>query len=240
MDWMFSQLSILALMFLAVASQWIAGVSRGSAAKDQQTDVVAKLPLDEIIQRVPRRVAGKDRTPGDMVNFLIVGSEDAVESALQAAGWVKVDRTKEGAILRAIDIMLQKGSYTQMPISELFLFGRSQDYGFAKALPIEVVTTRHHFRLWKAPQETADGRTVWIGAGTHDIGIERDRRDRHITHKIDSDVDKEREFIGDSLNETGMVRELRYLRPSDPVREATTATGAPFHSDGRVLVVLLK
>ena len=208
--------------------------------RDREETRIEKLSLDEIVQRLPRRVTGKDGTLGDMVNFLITGSEDKMDKGLRAAGWVRVDRTKEEAILHAIKVTIEKGSYTEMPMSELFLFGRSQDFGYAKALPIEVVSSRHHFRLWKSQLQTLDGKAVWVGAGTHDIGIERDRRTRRISHKIDPEVDREREFIADSMNETGMVKELRYQRPADPVREAATATGARYRSDGRILVILLK
>ena len=33
---------------------------------------------------------------------------------------------------------------------------------------------------------------VWVGAGTHDIGFEKDQRNGKVTHKIDPAVDGER------------------------------------------------
>jgi hypothetical protein len=123
-----------------------------------------------------------------------------------------------------------------MPMSELLLFGRVQDFGYAMSDPIATVATRHHFRLWRAPF-TADGVTVWAGAGTHDIGFDRDQRNNSITHKIDPEVDKEREFIGKSLQLTGMIAKTEYLTPKDPVTEAKTAHGGEFRSDGRTLIL---
>jgi hypothetical protein len=82
---------------------------------------------------------------------------------------------------------------------------------------------------------------VWVGAGTHDIGIERDQRTKNgITHKIDPDIDKERDFVGESLISTGLVAAKMYMRPSQPVGETHTATGGSFHSDGRVMVLDLR
>jgi len=102
-----------------------------------------------------------------------------------------------------------------------------------------VVAQRHHFRIWKAPFQV-EGQEIWIGAGTHDIGFDRDQRKKNgITHKIDPDVDKEREYIGMSLQETGLIAQLSYVTPSKPSKEAVTATGASFHSDGRLLVIHL-
>src|SRR6201999_107938 len=90
---------------------------------------------------------------------------------------------------------ITKQAYLTLPMSVLTLFGRVQDYGLAHAEPIQVVAQRHHLRLWKAPFQ-ADGQEIWIGAATHDIGFDRDQRNNGVTHKIDPDVDQEREFVG--------------------------------------------
>jgi hypothetical protein len=196
--------------------------------------------LREFIQQMPTRVADKDGTPGDMVNFVLVGSREQVENAFAAAGWKQVDRTTTEAAVRIAISIFNKRIYTELPMSELFLFDRSQDFGFARADPVAVIAERHHFRIWESPWKTTQGDTIWLGAGTHDIGFEEDRRTGEITHRIDADVDKEREFIGATLREAGRVAGFGYLRPPDPVREATTAHGGPYRSDGRVLVLVLK
>jgi len=126
-----------------------------------------------------------------------------------------------------------------MPMSELRLYGRAQDFGYAQADPLQVVASRHHFRLWKAPFDL-DGQSVWIGAGTHDIGFERDQRNNGITHKIDPNTDAERDYIRDSLTQTGMTVKTTYMTATNPVTSARTATGGQFHSDGRTLIVYLK
>ncbi len=43
------------------------------------------------------------------------------------------------------------------------------------AEPIAMVASRNHFRIWKAPF-TWKGQEVWVGAGTHDIGFAKDKR----------------------------------------------------------------
>ena len=43
-----------------------------------------------------------------------------------------------------------------------------------------------------------------------------------------------------TLTGTGLVSEFTYVTPADPVREAKTATGGTFQSDGRVLVLRLE
>ncbi len=194
-------------------------------------------PQDRL-DSIPRRVNDAGGNPGDRVNFIIVGSQDQVQSALKAAGWVTVDRTDKDAILRGLFSTFSKEAYTTLPMSELQLFGRAQDFGYAQADPLRVIASRHHFRIWKAPFQF-DGMDVWAGAGTHDIGFDRDQRNNGITHKIDPATDGERDYIRDSLTQTGMVVKSEYMTPADPVTSAKTATGSGFTSDGRTLIVYL-
>lgn len=192
----------------------------------------------EFFQKLPRRVADAQGNAGDMVNFLILGSEDQVRLTFQSAGWVKVDASTKGAVLHGLISSISKQSYVEMPMSSLNLFGRPQDYGFAHAEPLSVVATRHHLRIWKAPFEVG-GQTLWVGAGTHDIGFERDQRNNGVTHKIDPAIDGERDYIRESLNSTGLLSKVGYITPPDPLTEARTATGGSFHSDGRILVMMM-
>jgi len=191
-----------------------------------------------LFSKMPRRVADKDGNPGDMVNFILLGPENAMQHVFERAGWVKVDRAPRDAVLTALIESLSKEAYVQMPMSQLYLFGRYQDYGFAHADPVAVVATRHHLRLWKAPF-TAAGQTVWVGAATHDTGFERDRRNNGITHKIDPNVDAERDYVEKTLSATGLVTEKTHFVPDHALKEAKTATGGSFHSSGQVLVLKL-
>jgi hypothetical protein len=106
---------------------------------------------NSLFSKIPQRIADKAGNPGDMVNFLILGSEEAMQHVFTTAGWVKVDADVKGAVLHGLIESLSKESYLNMPMSPLYLFGRSQDYGWAHAEPISVVKSRNHLRIWKAP-----------------------------------------------------------------------------------------
>jgi hypothetical protein len=192
-----------------------------------------------VFAKLPRRIADKAGNPGDMVNFLILGSEDAMKNVFTTAGWVKVDADVRNTVLHGILESISKESYLTMPMSPLYLFGRSQDYGWAHAEPIKVVASRNHLRIWKAPFQI-EGQTLWVGAATHDIGFERDERNDGLTHKIDPNIDLERDFVEKTLLSTGLVAEFSHALPADPLKEARTATGGTFHSDGRVLILKLE
>lgn len=201
---------------------------------------VAVTPFTQaLLDSVPTRVQDADGNLGDRVNFVIVGSQARLEAAFKEAGWVAVDRTKKDAVMRGLLSSLSKSAYVTLPMSELMLFGRVQDYGLAQGDPVRVVASRHHLRIWRAPF-TLDGQVVWAGAGTHDIGFDRDQRNGNLTHKIDPDTDGEREYIGQSLQQTGLVIKLDYMRAAKPITLAKTAHGEEFTSDGRTLIIYLQ
>jgi hypothetical protein len=204
---------------------------------------VSDTPLDSALRKsinnLPRRVHDQFTNQGDMVNFVLVGSETQMQAALQAASWNVADTDDREAALKAVLETYQKKDYLAMPMSTLYLFDRRQDFGYEEADPYAVVATRHHFRIWKAPF-TYKNETVWVGAGTHDIGFERDQRNGKVTHKIDPAVDGERDNIGQTLQEAGKVTSMSYYLPPDPVQDARNATGGGYHSDGRILVVFLQ
>jgi hypothetical protein len=193
----------------------------------------------DLLGKIPRRVSDPAGNPGDMVNVLLIGSQDDVTAAFKAAGWVQVDRSVEGTILNGALATFSKEAYLTMPMSILYLFGRPQDYGFAHAEPVKVVESRNHLRAWKSTYEV-DGRPVWCIAATHDIGFERDQRNNGVTHKIDPAIDGEREYVNDTLTGTGLVIRRDHATPPDALTTAKTATGGEFHSDGRILVLVLK
>jgi hypothetical protein len=192
-----------------------------------------------LIERIPRRVADLNGNAGDMVNVLMVGSEDELVQAFTAAGWVQVDKSVESTVISGVLATLEKKNYVSMPMSTLYLFSRGQDYGFAHAEPVRVAMSRHHLRAWKSPYEV-DGRPLWCISATHDVGFERDQRNNNITHKIDPAIDGEREYVNATLSSTGLVTQRTHVTPVTPLTEAKTATGGGFHSDGRVLVLVLK
>jgi hypothetical protein len=193
----------------------------------------------ELLDKIPRRVSDQQGNPGDMVNVLIIGSQDEVVQAFTAAGWVHVDSSVQNTVLTGFIDSMEKKDYLTMPMSTLFLFGRPQDYGFAHAEAVKVVMSRNHLRVWKSPYEV-EGRQLWCVAATHDTGFERDQRNNGITHKIDPAIDGEREFVNDTLSGTGLVIARDHATPENPLIEAKTATGGSFHSDGRLVVLVLK
>ena len=163
-----------------------APISVTPTAKSADSFSVPSVPLDDQLRKqidtLPRRVNDEFNNLGDMVNFVVVGTQEKVQAALAAGNWFVADTDNNQAAVNAVMQTIAKKDYLQMPMSKLMLFGRYQDYGYEQAEPIAMVASRHHFRLWKAAF-TFNGQPVWVGAGTHDIGFERDQRNGKVTRQ---------------------------------------------------------
>lgn len=200
---------------------------------------VAQLLTAETFADIPRRVGDQQGNPGDMVNFALIGTRGQVEQAFKAAGWVTVDQSIDAAIVHGILSTLSREAYLEMPMSTLYLFGRPQDMSYARGEAISVAAIRHHLRVWNSGK-TVDGVPLWVGSATHDNGFEKDQRNGQVTHHIDPDIDEERKFILDSFDASGAFSSAAYVLPDNPFSSGKTATGGEFHSDGRILVMMLK
>ena len=217
--------------------------SGNEAARSAAPLKVSDQPLDPDLRKdldsLPRRVNDQQHNLGDMVNFVIIGSEKDMQAAMEAASWHIADTSNTNAVFNAVMQTYDRKDYLAMPMSILYLFGRKQDFGYELAEPIAMVASRHHFRIWKAPFTWKD-QEVWVGAGTHDIGFAKDQRNNSVTHKIDPAVDGERDNIGSSLQKANKAKSLAYYLPRNAVQDAKNATGDSYHSDGRLLVIFLQ
>lgn len=193
----------------------------------------------ELLADLPRRVADQQGDPGDVVNFSILGTEAQVRKAYTAAGWVQVDTSNNAAVLHGLLSTLSKQSYTELPMSTLYLFGRPQDLSYARAEPLAVALVRHHLRVWNSGQ-VVNGRMLWVGSATHDDGLERDQRNNGVTHHIDPNIDVERDFIEASFAAAGALDSAAYATPPNAVHAEKTATGGAFSTDGRLLIMVLR
>lgn len=202
-------------------------------------DTVSKLVTPETFADIPRRVTDEQGHPGDMVNFALIGTRDQVLQALANAGYQQTDKTPQDAVIHGIMDVLQHKTYLDMPMSTLYLFGRPQDYAFARGDALEVAAIRHHLRIWKTDTMIND-KPLWVGSSTHDNGFEKDQRNGNVTHHIDPDIDQERDFILHSFDAAGNFSSAAYVLPANPFSSGKTATGGSFHSDGRILVMQLK
>lgn len=124
---------------------------------------------------------------GDPLNLVIIGGIEDAFPALIRRGWSPSETTWSGSVMQMMSSALARERYPYAPISNLYLYGRSQDLALQKAR--DNIHQRNHLRLWRSPMRYR-GKQVWVGQISRDIGSRLTIHSPTLTtHKIDPDVD---------------------------------------------------
>ncbi len=141
---------------------------------------------------------------GDPINLAFNGTEKQIIELMKDAGWTSADKLSLKSTLKMIRSTATRRSYLSAPVSSLYLFNKKQDLAFQQEVG-GTTSKRHHIRFWKCP----DGwflpggfKADWLAAATFDRRVGFSTFTLQITHKIESDVDKERDFVLQSLENT--------------------------------------
>ena len=174
------------------------------------------------------------RRASDITNLMFIGEIEQIAASLRAAGWVGSQALSgESKFETALAIIEQRG-YKEAPVSVLLLNNRAPDAVMQKAN--NTFSARHHLRIWRSP-DTYAGQTVWLCSATHDIGIDYSDQDRTFIHKIDSNIDLERQKVVNDLEFTGKARGFTVIpRPALPTN-FRNATGDDVDTDARMAVL---
>jgi hypothetical protein len=186
---------------------------------------------------IPPTNFARDGQPSDPLNVRVIGTADQLSVAFVSAGWYRADELRFITSLRiSFDALLAR-KYSSAPVSDLYLFGRRQDFAFEK--PGRSVRQRDHVRFWRAHLPASDGRPVWIGGATRDDKVELSRTNHLPTHGIAPDVDDERTLIADDLIATGWVIAERSVPDFPGPTRTKNATGDEYHTDGQAILLTL-
>ena len=189
--------------------------------------------LSQMIHFLPPRAVDGQGHDGDMLNLAFVADQPDLERAFDRAGWIKPEKTRFPAFWH---LAMQRMHYAKLPMRNLYVFGRTQDYSYALPDSTSVVSKRHHLRIWKTDY-TVDGTPIWVGAATYDVALQWEFRKLRIFHRIDPKIDAERDFIAGNLSGTKLVTRQEYLKCLEPVFQGITATGGAYYSDSRMLLL---
>jgi hypothetical protein len=160
------------------------------------------------------RVQTIDGLLGDTVNLAINGEKAKLVSAMKEAGWTQAEDLSFKSSCKLWNASLRSKSYPDAPVSPLYLFGRKQDIAFEKEVNGNP-RKRHHVRLWKTPKNwwlPGGYKADWIGAAAFDENIRLSLFTGQITHRIDADIDKERDFVIKSLESTKAFEKIEIIK----------------------------
>jgi hypothetical protein len=192
--------------------------------------------LQTLVQSAPMRTHTANKTPSDITNLMFLGTQAQVESAFTEAGWFEAAGLGVGSALKTVQATIRQTGYTNAPVSALMIDDRPPDLVFQKSL--NTFAKRHHLRIWKQA-ELYDGREIWVAAATHDIAVSNQRGGTKWSHRIDTHIDRERDWVETDLLFTGTaVAYADVDRPKAP-RKASNATGDELLTDGKMGVLEL-
>ncbi|WP_353815225.1 LssY C-terminal domain-containing protein [Agromyces sp. SYSU T00266] len=192
---------------------------------------------------VPDYFIGRTRTSdgllGDPVNLAFDGDEEALHAAMRAAGWTRADDVTLSSSRRIITSTITRRSYDEAPVSPLFLFGMKQDFAYQQEVAGNPAK-RHHVRFWRTPDGwlLPGGRRVdWLAAGTFDRSVGFSLFTLQVTHKIDADIDVERDHIVTTLVESVPGIRVEVLRDFSTGYHSRNGGGDTIRTDGDLPVV---
>lgn len=208
---------------------------------DQELPDYDTAGLRERLEQLPCCAMDKDsKNNGDPINVVLVGNSLDVLNSLSRSGWSFTHRITPGSIARMVSAALDGEGYAVAPVSSLYLFDRKQDFALQRARVS--LAQRNHTRFWLAPF-TYEGRQVWVGQVSRDIGIKLTTKSPSLTtHIVDPEVDLTREYLLHSLLAQGLVRQFGFVKGSTVASREDPSfnlTGDPYFSDGMRLVVML-
>jgi hypothetical protein len=193
--------------------------------------------LTQLVATMPHRtrapISGRS---SDLTNVLFIGSQDQIVNAFDAAGWTQADPASLRGRIQWIRAVAELRGDVGAPMSLLLLDGAGPNMSWQKGL--NDVSKRHHIRIWKAAG-TWHGREVWVGAATRDVDFAYLRHGGKLSHRIEEDIDQERDKVAYDLAFSSCGDILDWTDRQDFPRFARNATGDPIVTDGRMVALEL-
>ncbi|WP_213775402.1 LssY C-terminal domain-containing protein [Bradyrhizobium sp. dw_78] len=171
--------------------------------------------------------------PGDALNVGLVGSEQDVLRAMEAAGWFPADPVTFRTSIEIIGSVVLDRPYTDAPVSPLYYQGKKEKLAFEKP-DGKSADRRHHVRLWLVLEKGMDGRPVWLGAATYDRGVGFSHYTGQVTHHIAPNIDAERDLLMRDLSNAGMVDALFQISGVGPTLFGRNGGGDSYYTDGEI------
>jgi LssY-like putative type I secretion system component LssY len=186
---------------------------------------------------LPLTSTTREGAPDSPVNLLFVGPEASIRRAIDGAKWTEGTASMTTSLLGALAHLARlQAPDVFPPVSPEYLFGRPQDAAFLRQLSF--VRSRHHFRLWKAPFAGPSGEQVWAGTANLDASLVFLKR--RFVHRIDPEIDRERDFILGTLSAGHEVLRAVEVARRESGLTGTDSNGYGYRTDGRILVLYFR
>ncbi len=189
------------------------------------------LDLEDFLRAQPFLVTRSNgRLVKDIINVALEGTSAAIVNAFRAAGWNSAVPLTAKSWAEEYNSFTAKQGYSEAPASRLLYQNEPPELIFEKSL--NSILMRHHIRIWRVRNA---GREIWLGAATQDIGMGFDPHSFKFTHRIEAQIDRERNKIINDLTFPGCSDPAGFVERPDVPREWSPEAGIA--TDGRIAVL---
>lgn len=197
-----------------------------------------------------------DGFASDPLNIGIISTRRELIGVMESSGWHMADPHRFRFLIKHGVSLLLGTTYSNAPVSSLYLFGRRQDLAFE--IPLDGAGSRHHVRFWATTYvekkrlsvrsihwhhrkaHVQGDNLLWVGAASLDQGFALIRHNMQITHMIHPDTNQERKLIVEKLRAIDVVRKTEDIKLDDPYRLVNRAWRGHLSTDGKMTIVRLK
>lgn len=205
-----------------------------------EDQVNCNLPsLKKNLENLPRATTNLSGSrEGDPANLVVIGDFETLLTAF-GAEWDETEVISLNTCIKTAKSFMLGQPYRYCPVSALYMFSRSQDFALQRAR--DTVSERLHLRLWMTPL-WFEGKPVWFGQISRDIGVKLAKTWNLTTHKVDPNVDEARDYLMSILLESryldraGLVGGVGISTEEDP---RCNLGNDPYVTDGKRAVVIL-
>lgn len=169
------------------------------------------------------------------LSFIIIAKNDQqLIDLFEQSGWVLADDVTASTIAKMARAVFWKQPYPKAPMTPDFWNAKVHDFGFEKSTESNNVRIRHHARFWKTNYAAENGQVIYVGTASFDSGIKWG-----VTHKINPDIDTEREFLFSDMQKTGLIANVEKQQFSKP-KIGNNFFGDLFFTDGKLYLISAK
>ncbi len=190
--------------------------------------------LDDVLADLPQRTTDPSTgRPSDLFNMMLIGTREQISSAFRAAGWSETVPVSMRSRIQVVRAAAEGRNSQSFPMTKLLLNGTEADMSWQKGL--NDLSKRHHVRIWR--QGTWQGQEVWIGAATRDIDFAYMHHGALMTHRIEANIDLERDKIANDLVYTSYVEMLDLQERSSIPSTCRNGKGDLMSTDTKIAII---
>lgn len=201
--------------------------------------------LQEVLSKiyVPDYFIGRSLTDvgvlGDPINLALDGREADIQAAMRLAGWTRADELTIRSSWRIVVSSVLRRPYPEAPVSSLFLFGQRQAFAYQQEVDGNP-SQRHHVRFWPVPDgwKLPGGfEAQWLAAATYDKAVGISLFTLQVTHRVDADIDIERDYVIDTVRYAAPDASLRVIKDYSSAFTTRNGGGDLVRTDGSLPIL---